>query len=135
MSADQPQRSQRLRPAPALRRQQDFSRLYARGRRYRTSLLTVVAGPAEEGQTGIRLACVVSKKVSGSAVVRNRIRRRLREIMRLLRPQLTGSAQVALIAHAPAPRASYQEMQATVQAGLRRLGLLPRDGGQRPAGH
>jgi ribonuclease P protein component len=135
MPADLPQRSRRLQPAQALCRQQDFSRLYARGRRYRTSLLTVVAGPAEEGQTGIRLACVVSKKVSGNAVVRNRIRRRLREIMRLLLPELTGSAHLALIAHAPAPRASYQELQATVQAGLRRLGLLPPDGGRRPTEH
>ena len=57
-------------------------------------------------------------------MVRNRLRRQLREIMRLQRPRLAGSAHVALIAHAPAARATYHELEARVEAGLRRLGLL-----------
>ncbi len=43
-----------------------------------------------------RAAVVVSRKVHKSAVTRNRIRRRLYEIIRLADPQLTGNRDLVL---------------------------------------
>jgi len=40
------------------------------------------------------VAVVVSKKVSKSAVVRNRIRRRVFAVVQMLRPQLTSQAEL-----------------------------------------
>lgn len=46
-----------------------------------------------------RVAVVVSKKVHKSAVVRNRIRRRLYEIIRLLVPEQTPPYDIVLIVY------------------------------------
>jgi ribonuclease P protein component len=64
------------------RRSKDIDHLYRKGKQARVGALSIKALPAANGQ--YRLAVVVSKKVSKSAVIRNRIRRRLFEQFRLL---------------------------------------------------
>lgn len=46
-----------------------------------------------------RLAVIVSRKVSKSAVIRNRIRRRLYEIFRHLENKISGSYDIALVVY------------------------------------
>ena len=53
---------------------------------------------------------ITSKRVGG-AVVRNRIRRRLREIVRLHQRQLRQDLWLVTIARSGAARASYQELR------------------------
>ena len=55
--------------------------------------LRVVRGT---NKTGYRAAVVVSKKVAKSAVVRNRIRRRLFEALRSFEPELDQSADIII---------------------------------------
>jgi ribonuclease P protein component len=69
--------------------------VYARGSSVRTSLVTAKylnRGPAKK----YRVAVVVSKKVSKSAVTRNRIRRRLYEAVRLQAQQLPAGTDLVL---------------------------------------
>lgn len=63
-----------------LRKKADFSKTYRRGKTVRNPNFTVWAlqTPTPE----LKLAIVVSKKVSKKAVVRNRARRRVREVIR-----------------------------------------------------
>lgn len=56
--------------------------VYKNGKTARTEFMSLRYVPARNAD--YRLAVVVSKKVSKSAVVRNRIRRRIYEAMRLL---------------------------------------------------
>jgi ribonuclease P protein component len=64
-----------------LRRRAEFQRA-ARGRRWQAEAFTLQANRrAEAGEAGPRLGFTVTKKV-GNSVVRNRIRRRLREAVR-----------------------------------------------------
>jgi ribonuclease P protein component len=71
-----------------LRRRADFDRVFAHGRHNSGRLLAVRSVPNEEAWT--RYGFSVSKRV-GKAVTRNRVRRRLRELMRslTLRRELT----------------------------------------------
>ena len=57
-----------------------------------------------------RAGIITSKRVGG-AVVRNRIRRRLREIVRLHQGQLRQDLWLVTIARSGAARASHQELR------------------------
>ncbi len=60
----------------------------------------------------------------GGAVVRNRMKRRLREALRPLAPQLAAGHDLVLIARAPLREASQDEVNQAVQQLLKRAGLL-----------
>jgi ribonuclease P protein component len=72
-----------------------------------------------------RVAVVVSKKVNKSAVIRNRIRRRLYEIVRQCGPQIGQPYDIVItvfneqIADMPSP-----ELERMVRAQFRQAGLL-----------
>src|SRR6267143_5433468 len=90
--------------ASRLLKHSDFERVYKQGRRHFSSHLTVFylrqAGTAlSQGavpQKGARVGFTVGK-VLGGAVVRNRIKRRLREAVRLQRSVLQGSCAVDVV--------------------------------------
>ena len=71
-----------------LSRSRDFDAVYRKGRSVSTRYLVVHAFPREEdsGAEGPRLGLAVSRKVGG-AVVRNRLKRRLRAAFEELAPE------------------------------------------------
>lgn len=70
-------------------------------------LLGVLKGQGEEGaRTGI----ITSKRV-GSAVSRNQVRRRLREVVRSMRPALMPGVWMVIVAKAAAARASSAQLR------------------------
>lgn len=105
-----------------LQRRADFARIYKHGRRARGRWLTVVMLPRQDEPT-CRAAFVVSRKVSRLAVWRNRVRRRLREALRLLRKQqeFNTAADLILIAAPLAVEATQAELRDELQVLLSRL--------------
>lgn len=77
-----------------LRKAADFSRVYARRCVARSAHLTVFAAPNPAG--ALRVGLSVSKK-NGNAVIRNRLRRLLREAFRLSRHELPGGLDLVLV--------------------------------------
>ncbi|TWH99498.1 ribonuclease P protein component [Luteimonas cucumeris] len=77
------------------------------------------------GDAAARLGLAVSRKVDRRAVVRNRIKRALRQQFRLLRADLAGGDYV-FVARAAAAQASPAALAAAMQALLQRVGALPR---------
>lgn len=72
-----------------------------------------------------RLAVVVSKKISKSAVVRNRIRRRLYEAVRLHEPELTRPYDMVItVFHEQLASLPPNELRVMVRAQLRQAGIL-----------
>lgn len=74
-----------------------IKRLYTRGKSVRFGHLALKYAP--NGRTSYRLAVVVSRKVSKSAVVRNRIRRRLYENVRILSSEFHEPYDLALLVY------------------------------------
>ena len=72
-------------PLTRLRQRADFLRA-ARARKQATPAFVLQARQRDEGGTALRVGFTASKKV-GNAVARNRAKRRLREIARLVLPQ------------------------------------------------
>jgi ribonuclease P protein component len=102
-----------------LRRREDFNAVHRHGRSWANATLVVRVLPKATRQT--RVGFSVSKRV-GKAVVRNRIKRRLREIVRALRPR--DGFDVVVIAREPAATADYSALLSSVRSLLARAHLL-----------
>ena len=98
----------------------DFRRLYSRGRSAVTPFVVVYCRPNRLGHN--RLGVTVSTKL-GSAVKRNRARRRLREVFRLAQPELRQGFDVVLVARARAVDGPYDRLAAAFYRACRELGL------------
>jgi len=77
------------------------------------------------GQAGeqARVGIITSRRVGG-AVVRNRVRRRFREIVRLHRPSLVANAWFVIVARQAAANAGFAELEGEWIRLARRAGLL-----------
>lgn len=102
-----------------LTRDADFQRVYNRGRAWAGKEVVVRALPTGLGYT--RCGFVVGRRV-GKAVVRNHIKRRLREILRQL--PLPIGWDLIVIARAPAVQADFQELKKTIEGLLSKAGLV-----------
>ena len=78
-----------------LLKHRDFEQVYKKGRRHFAAHMTVFYLRREDGPEGLRVGFTVGKVLGGS-VQRNRMRRRLREAVRLngFRPEVTADVVI-----------------------------------------
>jgi ribonuclease P protein component len=93
-----------------LTERRDFVRVQTEGRRFRGNLLAVLVLPAPGTSAISRVGYTVSRKV-GNAVVRNRVRRRLREITRFHASCLSPSFDYVVIAFTGAKDATFVQLR------------------------
>ena len=101
-----------------MRHSADFSRVVRRGRRASTQTLAVHALPGETGDT-TRVGFVVSRAV-GNAVVRNRVKRRLRHAA-LPQLEALGAMLVVVRAHPTAATADFPRLSADLERCLSKV--------------
>jgi|SRR5262245_15226123 len=102
-------RDQRFPGACRLKRSAEFERVRREGRRRNGRLLSVgILRVPEEPE--FRVGFVTSRRV-GSAVVRNRVRRRLREIVRRDQRRLEKGVWLVVIARPAAAQAEYRALE------------------------
>ena len=103
-----------------------FQRVRRQGRSYSSHLAVLCV---EENQLShSRFGFSVSRRI-GNAVVRNRVKRRMRESVRLRMGQLQTGWDCVLIARYPIRKASYGQIDAAVGRLFRRAKLAVTEGG------
>ncbi len=106
---------QRLKDAEA------FQRVYRVGQSWATPLLVLRASPNQLLHS--RVGYSTSKRL-GKAVVRNRLKRRLREAVRARSAQLMNGWDIVLIAREPSREATFAQLSAALERLLTQARLL-----------
>ncbi len=101
-----------------------FRRLYAKGKQWAAPSLAIYCQRNRHG--GNRLGLTVGKKV-GNAVVRNRVRRRIREAYRIHEHRIKPGYDIVVVARVKAAFLPYSKVEANLLATLDKLGLWKKD--------
>lgn len=121
--SESPRANQRLRRAQRLRSSRDIGRAQRRGRRVGGQFVTLTCVRQAGESAPARVGVVAGKRVGG-AVVRNRVKRRLREALRRELPRVAAGWDLVCGARPPAAEVSYAELADELRALLERAGLL-----------
>ncbi len=105
-----------------LTKSEQYALVYNKGSSWTSNLVVMKALP--NGLTFSRYGFSVGRRVGG-AVVRNRVKRRLREILRLL--PLEPGWDIIFIARSNAASAGFAGLKKAVHGLLSRAGLLTRE--------
>jgi ribonuclease P protein component len=99
----------------SLRKKGDFKRVFESGRKFSSRHLVIYA--KSNGLSCSRLGFAVSRKI-GNAVVRNRVRRRLREAVRKQLTVTTLSCDLVIVARSAAVDAAFGALERDIGRGL-----------------
>lgn len=105
---------------PMLRRKADFDAIARQGTARSSRLLVLKSLHTGRPETRIGLS---TPRSLGGAVQRNRVRRRLREVLRERREGIGAGWDLLLITRPPAAAASYAELREAVRSLLERSGI------------
>ena len=104
-----------------LKKNYEFHRLYSKGKSAVTPFLVVYARKSRRREN--RIGFTVSNKL-GKAVVRNRVRRRLREIYRLHEADFVPGTELVVVARARAVTGSYRQLEKAFLSACGKLELF-----------
>ena len=105
----------------SLKENKQFKRLYVRGVSLTNNLLVLYS--MKNGSSENRLGITVNKKV-GKAVIRNRVRRLVKESYRLKEKYIKTGYDIVIVARVKANEATYAQISGAVHNLLKRASLL-----------
>ena len=111
-------------PAVTVKENYEFRRIYRKGKSAVSPQLVIYCQRTRRGHS--RLGVSVSTKL-GCAVVRNRVRRRIREIYRLNKAKMLPGYDLIVVARVRAVETDYQKLDRTYLRLLEQLDLLRED--------
>lgn len=110
----------------SLKLNHEFRRLYAKGKNAVAPTLALYCRKNSLGYT--RLGFTVSTKL-GKAVIRNRVRRKLREIYRTNEQRILPGYDLVVVGRVRAVHSRYRELERHFLQTADKLGLLIKQGG------
>lgn len=100
----------------------DFKRIYQKGKFFSNEFFLVKLHPNRFPNN--RFAVIVNKKISKKAVIRNKIKRQIREIIRINQGQLKTGFDIIVIVKKDLTRESYKNIEQNLLHLFKRAGLL-----------
>lgn len=108
-----------------IKKNHEFRRLYAKGRSAVMPSMVLYVRPNRQEQN--RIGFTVTVKL-GHAVVRNRVRRRLREVYRLHEDEFRSGLDLIVVARSRSVSASFAELERDFLKAADKLDLLKEEG-------
>lgn len=105
----------------SLKRNKEFRRVYKKGKSVGSRTLVLIYLPGNSPEK--RIGFAVGKKI-GCAVDRNRVKRRLREAVTPLLPEIAPGCRLIFIARASIAEVSFSEIESTVRRLVQKAGLI-----------
>jgi ribonuclease P protein component len=115
---EDPETDQRFPRASRLTARRQFVAVYDRGRKVRRSAFLMFGAPNRLGYS--RLGLTVTRK-NGTAVRRNRIKRRFRDLFRRHREELPGSLDLVVNGHARVLDSTADQLERDFMSAVREL--------------
>ena len=106
---------------------EDFQSVYRAGSRHVSAVATVYVLLQERAE--VRLGIPAGRKL-GSAVDRNRLRRRLREAFGRVRPMIDRGADVVIVPRGQAMKAPFGKLVDALSGALAAAGVIRKDLGE-----
>ena len=104
-----------------LKKSWEFQRSYSKGKKYWDTYFVIYVVRTKNLQT--RLGITVSKKV-GKSVIRNRMKRLIREAFRLLKPKLLPHYDIVVVGRKAASGLSAQQVEVSLKKLFYRASVL-----------
>ncbi len=105
----------------SIKENKDFKKLYYRGKSVANDILVVYF--RQNPYPYCRLGLTVSGKV-GKAVVRNRVRRLIKESYRLMEDRIRKSMDIVVVARVKAASADFHAVNRALEKALEKSGIL-----------
>ena len=106
-----------------LTRSEDFKRVRRDGKSYAHPLVVLIALNSESDQPRVRVGVAAGRTV-GTAVIRNRTKRLLREVMRTLLPNIASNLDLILIARPGLASATLEDTHQAIDNLLKRAKII-----------
>lgn len=110
-----------MRVFTSINENREFLFMYRRGKSFAADCLVIYF--RKNNKSRVRLGVTVTKKV-GKAVVRNRVRRRIREAFTELCPEVSQSCDIIIVARTKAAVSSYSEIRSAMKYLMHKAELL-----------
>ncbi len=110
-----------LKKSNRITKDKEFDRAFKTGQSFYTKLFGIKA--ADNGLESVRLGVLVSTKVSKKAVIRNKLKRQIREITRRELPALKNGKDIVIIVFQQILDKKFEEIQESLISGLKKLRL------------
>jgi len=111
-----------------LKKRKEFLHIQSRGKKLHTRhfLILVEALTCEHSarKQHLRFGITVSRKVDKRAVIRNKIKRRVREVFRLHQHKVKSPINIVVIARTNASLCTFKEAEAEILKALQQHGFL-----------
>ncbi len=114
--------SRKLGPSARLRKKRDIERCQKLGKKLHAKHFLVLVHPSDTGES--RVAVAVTTKLEKRAVVRNRIKRRIREVFRASRSNFTQPIDIVVVARRDVQSCEFADYQREILGALRAQGYL-----------
>ncbi len=107
-----------------IRTSKEYKNVFALGKRFSGRFLIMYYIKRKPGEN--RFGFITNKKI-GKAVIRNKVKRRLRAIVRKYRKAVTAKYDVILVARANIGKGSFQEIEKDYVTIMKKAGLFAKN--------